>query len=150
MLYFFKPKTMQSSSSWLVRILALALMFSASLPQGYMLSRGADNVVEIVVCRGFGQHQESLFLDISTGEYLDFGTSPKTSGPEFPTPLQHSNPSQDNPCEFTLASFDAGSALPMELLPFFAAPDISEVLRRWDIVSSSFQYPNPRGPPAIS
>lgn len=100
-----------------------------------MLERGADNVVEIVLCRGFGAETEVLLLDIDSGEYVE---------------AEHSiGMSDEAPCEFTLASFDqvAGETL-VTINTLVARDDVSTVVSK-SYLESEYLTPLSRAPPAI-
>lgn len=99
-----------------------------------MVTRGADNIVEIVVCRGFGEHSRIMFLDLDSGAYVDQGTVESPDG-------------EKPPCHFSSASFEELSLLGQnDRLPQFGQ-QTKVIARSWQIIASFYRTANPRAPP---
>lgn len=100
-----------------------------------MVSRSADNLVEIVICRGYGEHPKSLYLDMETGEYVE-----RDANSEMPD-------SGNAPCHFSVVSFAIPEMSETLASLKLQSRRVAETVRRWDITHSFYEQAKPRGPP---
>tara|TARA_R110002072_G_scaffold1780_11_gene14899 strand:- start:36752 stop:37153 length:402 start_codon:yes stop_codon:yes gene_type:complete len=120
---------------WLIKLLTICLVFSACLPQGFMLSRGAENLVEIVLCRGFGptEVETVLYLDVDSGEYVELA--------------EHQADESEGACVFTLASFDSADETYVFALSFSSIHRLALTPYNQFVQQTAYRLARSRAPP---